>query len=576
MKKGSITIYLSLVFVSVLLLVSIIIESARMNVVQTESKSFTYLASDSVLAGYARQVYEDYGILLVWEDKSLKEQLMKYIQANINLADLNVGGTNIMATRLKDIKIEKVEYVADNGGEVFKDQILSYMKYAIATKSVNKLIDLYSSNSNNQEESDTSEYMVNVKEDNSEMSELVEEINTKIKKFKEDDIKNKLKTEKKRTKFLEKINKIIEKIKKYVEEKKEFQKENKGISGNDYMDSNLIILEQIKNKIEEEQLMDSSKSKERWEQVEIEIAEKIKSLIINIPTKEDEENKGLYEKAKELIEKGILSIVVDDADNISSTSISDSNLPSKKEDSTKVKAGTLAEKATLVLYAGIKFGNYQNVKKKSDLSYELEYIIAGQDNDRSNLATVAEQMVTARNLVTLPCLVTDKVKMSELSTMSSSVATALQLPFLEPVIKGVLTEAWAFAEAVHDVKILMAGKRIDLIKNSGNWKTSLRNLLPNETKGSEKKSAIDYQKFCYLLMMKEKNTTITMRMLDMIQVNIKKNYNAAFDINQCFSGFCIKAEYETEPIFVSMPWTINTLGERIGSYSFSIKSKANY
>ena len=65
MKKGSITIYLSLVLISVLLLVCIIIESTRINVVQTECKAFTHLASDSVLAGYARQVYKDYGILLV-------------------------------------------------------------------------------------------------------------------------------------------------------------------------------------------------------------------------------------------------------------------------------------------------------------------------------------------------------------------------------------------------------------------------------------------------------------------------------------------------------------------------------
>ena len=62
MKKGSITIYISLVFVSVLLLISIVIESTRINVVQTECKSFTYLAADSVLAGYVRQVYEDYGM----------------------------------------------------------------------------------------------------------------------------------------------------------------------------------------------------------------------------------------------------------------------------------------------------------------------------------------------------------------------------------------------------------------------------------------------------------------------------------------------------------------------------------
>ena len=42
------------------------------------------MAGDSVLAGYARQVYDEYGILLVWETTPLKEQLKKYIQANIN------------------------------------------------------------------------------------------------------------------------------------------------------------------------------------------------------------------------------------------------------------------------------------------------------------------------------------------------------------------------------------------------------------------------------------------------------------------------------------------------------------
>ena len=38
-KKASITIYLSLIFVTVLLLISIIIESARMNMVQSECKT---------------------------------------------------------------------------------------------------------------------------------------------------------------------------------------------------------------------------------------------------------------------------------------------------------------------------------------------------------------------------------------------------------------------------------------------------------------------------------------------------------------------------------------------------------
>lgn len=576
MKKGSITIYLSLVFVSVLLLTSIIIESARMNVVQTESKSFTYLAAESVLAGYAEQIYEDYGILLVWEDKPLKEQLMKYIQANINLADLNIGGTNLMATRLKDVSINKKEELVGNGGEIFINQVLSYMKYAVVTESVNKLINLYS-NSSNQDKDDTTEYMTNKNEEqSSKISEIVKKINDEISNLKKKDIKEKLKTERKRTKFLKNINDIIKKIDIYREERKEFLKENTGLSDSDYMDSNFEILEQIKNKIEEGKLSDSSDSKKKWKDIGEECEKQVRNLVVNTSTKEDEENKNIYEKAKQLLEKGILSMVIDDTSNISSASISDSNLPSKKENGKKDFPGSISDKAKLIIYGGMKFGNYYSVKQKSHLNYELEYIIAGKDNDRSNLMVTVEQMVGIRNVATIVYLIRDKQKMAQLSMTASSATTAIGLPFLEPIIKGILMEAWALAEAVNDVKIIMSGEKIDILKNSKNWRTSLKNLFDKKTGGSNKKSAINYEQFCYLLLMKQSIQTTAVRMMDIIQVNVKKNYNQSFEMNQCFCGFQMTAQYEAKPLFASMPWTIHQMGQKIGAYNFSVEYQAAY
>ena len=171
---------------------------------------------------------------------------MKYIQANINLADLNIGGTNFMTTRLSGVSIEKKEEISANGGEVFINQVSSYMKYAVVTESVNKLINLYSSNSN-QKEYDTTEYMTNEPEEkSSQISEIVKEIHDEIGNLKEEDIKEKLKTERKRTRFLKNINNIMKKIDVYREERKEFLKENTGLSDSDYMDSNFEILEHIR------------------------------------------------------------------------------------------------------------------------------------------------------------------------------------------------------------------------------------------------------------------------------------------------------------------------------------------
>lgn len=575
MKKGSITIYLSLVLISVLLLVCIIIESTRINVVQTECKAFTHLASDSVLAGYARQVYKDYGILLVWEEKTLKEQLMEYIQANIEQADLNLTETNIMATRIRDIKIRQVQYVGHNGGETFIAQILSYMKYAVTTKSVNKLINLYSQNNDYQERNDTTEDMINVKE-NSDISIIVDEINNELCNMKNNNMNNQFVTERKRTKFLKQVNQIIEMIESYQEKREDIVKEYKEIQGNDYMDFNLNILEQIKNRIEKEELMDSSRFEEKWVDISKEIQKKIKELKVNVISEEDKKNKGIYESAKRFLERGILSMVIDDSSNISSAAISDSDLPSnKKTDKTDLSCSAI-DKAKVILYGGMKLGNYCSIKNNTDLKYELEYIIAGKDTDHSNLATTVEQMAGIRNITTLAYILTDKDKMTKLSTIAASATTAIGLPFLEPVIKAVLVEAWALAEAIHDVKILMSGKKIDVIKNNKNWNTGIHNLICNETKGSEKKSAIDYKQFCYILLMKERMSKIAFRMMDLIQVNIKKNYNQSFKMNQCFSGFQIQAQYEAEPLFISMPFIINFLGEKIGTYKFYVESKMQY
>ena len=93
MRRGSISIYLAIVFLSIVLLVCGIAEAARVNAVQSKDKAVTMMAADSVIAGYAKQVYDDYGILLVWNKENLDDSLKKYIQANIKMSYLEVSGT---------------------------------------------------------------------------------------------------------------------------------------------------------------------------------------------------------------------------------------------------------------------------------------------------------------------------------------------------------------------------------------------------------------------------------------------------------------------------------------------------
>ena len=575
MRRGSITIYLSMILLSTLLLISIVAESARLNVVRTESKGYTYMAGDSVLAGYARQVYDEYGILLVWETTPLKEQLKKYIQANINMADLNKSGTNFMTTKLTDIQINKVGYVCDEGGDLFTKQIVSYMKYSEVAKQAEKLMNLFEKE--NLEKDKNSEHVTEVIDTNGSkdvMSDKVQQITEKIEKLKKKKIV--LSTVRDKEKFQKKIEQIIKLIRDYREEKKEFLMENNISYSDDYMDENLIILEQIKDMIEGEKLNDSTNNTDA-KLLREKIKKQIEKLTVYIPSEEDESNKNIYESAKELLDKGILSLVVEETDNISNTKIQHSNLPSdfieyKKKDITDA----LKNKTMLCLYSGEKFGNYIHNKKGNYLSYEQEYIICGNDDDRSNFAGTIEKIVGIRNVETLAYLITDKEKQAEISAVALSASTALGLPVLEPIIKAVLNEAWAFAEAINDAKLLVKGESIDIIKKKNNWNTSLKNLLKSSGKGTSGGKTVDYEQICKLLILQKKEEEISYRIMDLIQFNISKKYNPEFKMIKCYQEIKFNAVYETVPLFAAMPWVTQNKKSGPESYKYSIDCYVKY
>lgn len=575
MRRGSITIYLSMILLSTLLLISIVAESARLNVVRTESKGYTYMAGDSVLAGYARQVYDEYGILLVWETTPLKEQLKKYIQANINMADLNKSGTNFMTTKLTDIQINKVGYVCDEGGDLFTKQIVSYMKYSEVAKQAEKLMNLFEKE--NLEKDKNSEHVTEVIDTNGSkdvMSDKVQQITEKIEKLKKKKIV--LSTVRDKEKFQKKIEQIIKLIRDYREEKKEFLMENNISYSDDYMDENLIILEQIKDMIEGEKLNDSTNNTDA-KLLREKIKKQIEKLTVYIPSEEDESNKNIYESAKELLDKGILSLVVEETDNISNTKIQHSNLPSdfieyKKKDITDA----LKNKTMLCLYSGEKFGNYIHNKKGNYLSYEQEYIICGNDDDRSNFAGTIEKIVGIRNVETLAYLITDKEKQAEISAVALSASTALGLPVLEPIIKAVLNEAWAFAEAINDAKLLVKGESIDIIKKKNNWNASLKNLLKSSGKGTSGGKTVDYEQICKLLILQKKEEEISYRIMDLIQFNISKKYNPEFKMIKCYQEIKFNAVYETVPLFAAMPWVTQNKKSGPESYKYSIDCYVKY
>jgi hypothetical protein len=280
------------------------------------------------------------------------------------------------------------------------------------------------------------------------------------------------------------------------------------------------------------------------------------------------------------LEKGILSLVTQDVSDISSTSISSLNLPSniKEQNRGEGPVEEFKNKAFLTMYVNRKFGNYTNPNSNHNLSYELEYILNGKDSDKSNLTATVEKIVGLRNVMNAAYLITDATKMEELTWISSSAATAIGIPFLEPVIKAVLVEAWSLAEAINDVRNLLKGDNVAFIKDKSNWNTDIRNMLGDQfQKESDKgKLCLNYEQYCQILILLMNNHDCIYRTMDLIQLNIQREYNYEFDIGKCVMSIKFNGIYETQPLFTAMPWAVNLLNDHNGSYRYTIACEMKY
>ncbi|MBR2190541.1 MAG: hypothetical protein IJ883_02735, partial [Eubacterium sp.] len=367
-RKGSVSIYLAIVFLSIVLLVCAVAETARVNAVQSKDKAVTMMAADSVMASYAKQVYEDYGILLVWQKESLDETLSKYIQANIKMADIEVSGEDFLGSDLQEVSVTKKVYATDNGGDAFVKQVSEYLKYAGLKYAIDKLLN----NSKEIKEDDSKADNVDDITDKSydDLADEVEETDKIIKEIKSleewSKINNeinetiKIKSEKwkkadkkllkKVYKSCEKIqkiivekesdvNKAINKIEKYLEKKKDFLKKNNyKESAKDYMDENLTVLKKIKDKIESVKSFEFASSlsgnpseksyAEKFLYVTSQLEEYFRDLQIAKITEKDKHNKSIFDSVRDIFDKGVLSLVIEDTSKLSTASVNTSSLPS--------------------------------------------------------------------------------------------------------------------------------------------------------------------------------------------------------------------------------------------------------
>ena len=292
-----------------------------------------------------------------------------------------------------------------------------------------------------------------------------------------------------------------------------------------------------------------------------------------------EASENLLSEVNTISAKGILKLVLPSSKSVSGLSMDLSKVVSKRSLETGVSPSCTSpvwyDTVLLQQYLTTYLGDYSNPAEDHALSYELEYLIGQKSSDEANLKAVVTELLAVREAANMAYLAGDSTKMAELEAAAGAIATASGLPILTEAVKIGLMAAWAYVESILDVRALMDGDKIALLKSSNTWTSDLEHiadLLKGQGKAISSDSGLSYKGYLGLLLFTKSSNTLAMKAMDVQEAAIqKKEHYSSFQMDHAICSLSITVGYSYQPIFLSFVNLIQT-----GQKDYSITSKSSY
>ncbi|MGF0033782.1 DUF5702 domain-containing protein [Bariatricus sp. SGI.154] len=192
------------------------------------------------------------------------------------------------------------------------------------------------------------------------------------------------------------------------------------------------------------------------------------------------------------------------------------------------------------------FSEFTDTEKTGTLDYELEYILAGKSSDKENLEAVVKRLLLLRFVPNYAYIQTDGEMRAEAQAMALTLCALLAVPAItEAAAQGILL-AWAYGESIMDIRSLLKGNRVPLVKSKESWQLQLSGLLTLGTEedhndGQDISDGLAYQEYLRILLFLGQKNTIALRAIGMIEQNMRKIYGQPyFHADQCINRMEIK------------------------------------
>ena len=288
-------------------------------------------------------------------------------------------------------------------------------------------------------------------------------------------------------------------------------------------------------------------------------------------------------KVRKTYQTGLLDMV---AGEVSEKAVNKETLPSvtcNRESSSTEEEESFVDKSTQKLlfceYIREHFGCFTNVKEENVLDYEMEYILAGKDNDRDNLSSAVTKLVLLRCGSNLLSLMMDNEKQAEIRLLAAEIAGATLQIYVAKIVELVLTLIWALAEAMIDAQQLLKGKRVPMIKQTDDWYFSLeglRNFTGEEDGGDGIDQGLSYEEYLMILLLMEGKEKQVFQTMDVIQANLCDAETEEFRIKDCLAGVTFEAKFTAPGVFAGLPVVRRTFAAGGEGYGFQFTQSYTY
>lgn len=212
------------------------------------------------------------------------------------------------------------------------------------------------------------------------------------------------------------------------------------------------------------------------------------------------------------------------------------------------------EAIELAFYVRSCFHTWIDGEAQGAFTGEQEYILYGNNTDRENVLQAVQGMILLRMPFNYGYLYSTPSKRAVIKTAAAAIAvlSGSQPAFVEQMLLG----AVSYGESVLDVKALLHGEAVSLVKTDDTWRLDITDFLMRHLSGrsvKDNQNGLYYQDYLtLLLLLKGSEDKFYYRLLDLITLAARQK-EQGFTMDYAVTGATVQYSIEQVPKFSHLP-----------------------